>query len=104
MCCHCWDGAACFVDFRHCIFNLSLGVLNVAMYLLSIKVGDCLIYVGKITWLHVGSEIMVADIRVAVADFYDGDIGNNEARQGSYISASAQAILGLVLGQRKSSS
>lgn len=46
---------------------------------------------------------------MAIVDFCDGDIGNNDAGLASYISVSARALLGLVictlgtLGQRSNS-
>lgn len=39
---------------------------------------------------------------MAIVDFCDGDIGDNDARLASYISVSARALLGLVIGQRSS--
>lgn len=46
--CHCWEGAACFIDFGHCVcVILSLCVLKVGVYTLSIKLDQALVLVGK---------------------------------------------------------
>lgn len=46
--CHCWEGAACFIDFGHCVcVILSLCALKVGVYVFSIKLNQALVLVGK---------------------------------------------------------
>lgn len=82
-----------------CIFNLSVGVLKVEMYLLSIKVGHCLIYVGKRTWLHVGSEIW---LHTSEWQLWISMMEISAIKKPDKVHTLVpERYLGLVLGQRK---
>ena len=46
--CHCWEGAACFIDFGHCAYVILRScVLKVRIYILSINLHHALVLVGK---------------------------------------------------------